>query len=144
MKVNSNSHQWLKVKCRALYPLTWYIRLASWFILSVVLNWYGTLASENQITGLDSLEMFYQPKFFHRGRQGSCWQGSDVSVSTHKHAYVMCTVKSSGVMIFSHNDFLTVSVTPSLAVYFGISTVQLQKDEKHVNIQVKQKPFMTM
>lgn len=28
-------------------------------------------------------------------------------------------------------------------VCFGISTVQLQKDGKHVNIQVKQKPSMT-
>ncbi|KAK1338022.1 hypothetical protein QTO34_001128, partial [Cnephaeus nilssonii] len=29
-----------------------------------------------------------------------------------------------------------------LGVYCGISTVQLQKDRKHVNIQGKQKPFM--
>lgn len=40
-------------------------------------------------------------------------------------------------------DFLNVTIITFL-VYFGISTVQLQKDGKHVNIQVKQKPSMIM
>lgn len=38
---------------------------------------------------------------------------------------------------------LTTPVTSSLAVCSGTFTVQLQKDEKHVNTRVKQKPFMT-
>lgn len=40
-------------------------------------------------------------------------------------------------------DLLNVTVITFLA-YFGICTVQLQKDGKHVNIQVKQKPSMIM
>lgn len=40
-------------------------------------------------------------------------------------------------------DFPNVTIITFL-VYFGIYTVQLRKDGKHVNIQVKQKPSMIM
>lgn len=64
-----------------------------------------------------------------------------MSVSIYEHAVVCIYHKTYTI---STMIFFTITLTSHLAVYFGISTVQLQKDEKHVNIQVKQKPFMTM